>query len=371
MKICFLGDIRSIHTKRWVTFFAKDHEVHLISLEYPEDEKTQDYEEEYLKKNVRIHKISKKLSQLLISPLYFKKIIIEINPDIVHAHYITHYGFCGAFSGFHPLILSGWGSDVLIDPHTSKIKNYMVKFAIKKADLITCDGKNSMNEIIKLGGNQDNVIQINHGLDINEFNPGKKDLNFVEGITKSKSPVVINIRGFKPIYNIECFISAIPIILKECPDTKFIISGMGYNEEKIKQLVSDFGISNSIHFVGWIPHDTLATYLASSDIYVSTSLSDGGASVSMLEAMACGLPVVVTEGGDNREWITDGKNGYIIPQNNPEILAEKVIQLLLKENLRVQFGDNSKRLIEENADYYKEMNKMENQYLIITSKGDI
>ena len=88
--------------------------------------------------------------------------------------------------------------------------------------------------------------------------------------------------------------------------------------------------------MGWIAHDELPKYLTSADIYVSTSLSDG-ASVSLVEAMACGLPVVTTDAGDAGKWIEDGRNGFIVPTKSPELLAEKIAYLLENKDLREIF----------------------------------
>ena len=109
MKICYLADARSGHVRRWVEYFAKEHEIDLITLAYTKKEDTFVPEEVYKKMNVRVHKVSKKMPFLLFAPFKIRRLIKKIKPDIVHAHYVTQYGFCGAFSGFHPLIVSPWG----------------------------------------------------------------------------------------------------------------------------------------------------------------------------------------------------------------------------------------------------------------------
>jgi hypothetical protein len=136
MKICYLADARSNHTRRWVEYFAKEHEVDLITLAYTRKEDTAVPEEVYEKMGVRVHKVSKPMPFLLFAPFKIRRLIKRIKPDIVHAHYVTQYGFCGAFSGFHPLAVSTWGSDVSEDPEKSKILRLLVKYALKKADLV-------------------------------------------------------------------------------------------------------------------------------------------------------------------------------------------------------------------------------------------
>ena len=367
MKICYLGDARSIHTKRWVEYFAKEHEIDLITLDYAEDESIIP-EETYKKMGVRVHKISKKTPFLLLAPFKIRKLIKKIKPDIVHAHYVTQYGFCGAFSGFHPLVVSAWGSDVLVDPNKSKILKLMVKFALKRADLITCDGEHIKESLTELGAKTRKICIIYFGTDTKKFKPGGRSEKIREKLEVVDSPTVISIRGLKPIYDVESFIASAPLVLKEVPKAKFIIAGEGPEENHLKELAKSLGILDNVRFVGLIPNDKLPHYLTSMDVYVSTSLSDAGLAASTAEAMACGLPVVITDFGDNRKWVEDGVNGFIVPLKDPKALAEKIIYLLKHEDIRKKFGMRNRRIIEERNNYYKEMEKMEKIYIELVER---
>lgn len=122
------------------------------------------------------------------------------------------------------------------------------------------------------------------------------------------------------------------------------------------------GIESSVKFIGDIQFAKLPLYLASADIYVSTSISDSGISASTAEAMATGLPVISTEVGDIRIWIEDGKNGFVISKGDSKALAEDLLFLLDDENRRKLIGQEAHSTIEQRQDYYKEMAKMENIY---------
>ena len=174
--------------------------------------------------------------------------------------------------------------------------------------------------------------------------------------------MIISLRRFEPIYDVATLVRAVPIVLKDVPDAKFIMVEKGSQEEELKNLAKSLGVSNSVIFTGWISGNKLPRYLASSDIYVSTSLSDAGLSASTAEAMACGLPVVITDFGDNREWVKDGVNGFVIPMKRPDILASKIVQLLNDENKRKEFGERNCRIINERNNWQKEMGKMDKLY---------
>lgn len=361
MRICFLGDIRSIHTKRWIEFFAKTHEVHLISLDYPAGEMSNVSYEDYIRMNVIVHLIPKKFPWILGNVLKIKKILDDIKPDLLHAHFVTHYGYWGACSGFHPLVVSAWGDDVLIHPKKFP-RSYFVKYALRMADLITCDGDNSQDAILSLGLPLGKIQIIMHGVDTKKFSPLLRNQEIFKKIFGNTNPVVICIRGFNPIYDPETFIRSIPLVISEYPDVNFIIAGQGYDEVRIRQLTESLGISASVYFCGWLSHDELPRYLASSDIYVSVSLSDGGMAVSTFEAMASGLVPIVTDVGDNRKWITDGHNGYVIPVKRSDILAEMIIQVLKHPEDRESFGQINRSIVKEKQDYYKEMTKVHTLY---------
>ena len=233
---------------------------------------------------------------------------------------------------------------------------------LKKADLITCDAEHIKEPLTELGAGSQKIRLIYFGVDTQKFNQKQRDEKLLNGLGISGLPIIISLRSFKPIYDIESLIVSIPMVLKEFPEAKFVIAGEGSQKVKLKELAKSLGALDSVKFVGGIPNDELPRYLASADIYVSTSLSDAGLAASTAEAMACGLPVIITDFGDNKKWVEDGINGFIIPLKDPKSLAEKIIYLLKNEDVRKEFGKRNRKIIEERNNYYKEMKKMENIY---------
>ncbi|MHA1908415.1 MAG: glycosyltransferase family 4 protein, partial [Candidatus Thorarchaeota archaeon] len=170
--------------------------------------------------------------------------------------------------------------------------------------------------------------------------------------------VVISLRTLEPLYDVESLIRAAPLVIEKNPNMHFVILGGGPLREELEQLSNDLGMADNITFIGRIPLAEMPVYLASSDIYVSTSLSDAGLAASTGEAMACERPVVVTDDPDNRLWIEDGVNGFIVPVTNPLALAEKILVLAGDEELRRDFGERSRKIIAERNDYNQEMGKV-------------
>jgi glycosyltransferase involved in cell wall biosynthesis len=363
MRICYIAGIGSLHTQRWVRYFANQgHDVHVITLGSSEVNTV---------KNVRLYELKSIRPQirfisyganLLFYAIQVRKLIREIRPDIIHAHYITLWGFLGMLSGFHPFVLTAWGSDVLTDPKHNPIWRVLTKYALAKADLITCDAEHIIPKMIELGAIKERIYTIYFGIDTRAFNPACRDETKREELDISGWPTIISLRNLKPIYDVESLIRAAPLVVAQVPEVRFIIAGDGEQRDYLKDLAKSLGVSESVRFVGWISNDELPKYLALADIYVSTSLSDAGLASSTAEAMACGLPVVITDFGDNERWVEDGVNGFLISMHDPEALASRIIHLLRNQDDRIRFGQANRKIIEERNNYEREMGKMGKLY---------
>ena len=318
---------------------------------------------------VKVYPVNPRASKLspMFKAIMIRRLVKKISPDIVHVHGAIPFGLYGALSGFHPFIVSPLGSDILIFPN-SKISKRVVQFVLSKADLITCDADHIKELLRGLGAEYQKIELVCFGVDTHKFKPTQKSNDIRDDLGASDSLMVISLRNLEPIYNIESLITSSPLILKEFPEVKIVIAGGGSQESELKELVNSLGVSANTVFVGWIPNNKLPQYIASADIYVSTSLSDAGLAVSTAEAMACGLPAVVTDFGDNKKWVEDGVCGFVVPLSDPEALAEKIVYLLKHDDIRKEFGMRGRKVIEERNDYYEEMAKMENIYMDIVKR---
>ena len=370
MKICYLSDFRSIHTMRWIKYFAQHHEVHLISLDKPAGDGRMLAPEEYTKVGINVHLVQMNGSKRLLVPFHVRRLIRDIGPNIIHCHYISHYGFLGALSGFRPNVMTAWGTDVLLEPEESFVKKCQVRFALRRADVVTCDGENMAARLVSLGLSPNRIRRIYFGVDTNKANPDRRDKRIFEKYLKGQdSRVVIDIRGFASVYDPGTFIQAAAQVLRSHPHTIFVMAREGEERKEFEKMADSLGILDSFAFVGNIPADQMPVYLASSDVYVSTSLSDSGIAASTAEAMACGVAVVSTDVGDIHIWIEDGVNGFITPRKDVAILVERINTLLGNDGLRQSLGAEARKSMQERQDYQKEMGKMESLYQQLIKGG--
>ncbi|MFC2128924.1 glycosyltransferase family 4 protein [Bacteroidota bacterium] len=360
MKLCFTGTT-SIHTLKWIEYFVnKGHEISFITFsdvyKLPFDGvkiiKLESYDFLKPKNILKIYQLIKKL----------KKIINDLNPDIVHVHSITTIAYIIPLLKFHPYILSAWGTDVLLRPNMSKIYSLLASHSIKKADLVHCEGINVYRSLIKLGGSKNKIVRINFGTDTNIFKPTKYSIRLRCQLGLRTSPTILSTRNLEQTYDIETLIYTIPKVLKKHPNAKFVVVGSGSQKEMLEELTKKLKVNRNVLFAGWISNDDMPYYLASSDIYVSTSLYDGGLAASTAEAMASELPVIVTDDPNNRYWIKNGFNGFIIPVSNPQKLAKRIIALIEDKKLCHEMGKRNRKIIKKRYNYYLEMEKMEIEY---------
>jgi glycosyltransferase involved in cell wall biosynthesis len=359
MKLLILATADSIHSHRWVDFFARQgHEVHWVSFtQFNGPKSTSAYTYE-----IAPHRHSNFHNTDMIHEVRkLRSLLKKIQPDLLHAHYAGRYGLVGTLSGFRPFIITAWGSDVLI-AGKSFLTKPLVKLALRRADLVTCDAEHMRQAIIRLGVPEPKIWIIYFGTDISRFSPSSKNENLRNQLRLSDRPVIISLRSLEPIYDLETLLQAVPYVIKKFPLATFLIAGEGSQKNYLKGIANDLGIVSNVRFTGSIPNNQLPDYLRAADIYVSTSLSDAGLSASTAEAMACALPVVVTDWGENKLWVKEGEGGFLVPLKDPAALSEKILYLLENPHLSQRYGSFNRGIIQERNNYEIEMGKMATLY---------
>ena len=254
-----------------------------------------------------------------------------------------------------------WGSDVIFGGK-SLLKRPLIKAILRKSTLVTCDALHMLEKVKQLGIPGEKIRIVNFGIDTERFSPGKPDQEFRRRYDLVSAPVVVSLRNFEEVYDISSLLKAIPLVLRKHPEARFVIVGKGPLESQLKREATSLGIDHAVRFLGFIPNDRMPGVLCDLDIYVSTSLSDAGIAASTAEAMACGLPVVITDSGENGRWVTDGVNGFLVPVSRPDALAEKINLLIEDGGLRLRMGSAGREKIRADNDYKAEMRKMKSLY---------
>ncbi|MDH5634193.1 MAG: glycosyltransferase family 4 protein [Candidatus Bathyarchaeota archaeon] len=284
------------------------------------------------------------------------KTLRSISPDVLIGNWASTYGFYSAQSNFHPFILFVWGSDVLIFPRKYFPLKPLIASAIAKADAIVVDSNIQEEATVHLGGDIHKILKF-PWIDSDAFNAVPSTLLREQWGWSENDIVVVCARHHKPIYGIAHLVEAIPRILRKEPETKFLFIGEGPLTSTFKQRLRRFIDNGNVKFVGKIPHEEMPEHLSAGNIYVSPSFSDG-TSATLLEAMKCGLTPVVTEIPGNKEWISHGVNGLLVPVANSKKLAAQILRLARNRQLMERLQKNAKQTIRRRVDWQKNFGKL-------------
>jgi glycosyltransferase involved in cell wall biosynthesis len=159
-------------------------------------------------------------------------------------------------------------------------------------------------------------------------------------INKKSGPTLIGtIARLAPVKDFGTLLRAMRIVLDEGADVTLDLIGDGSERERLEQLTVELGISDRVRFPGF-QRDT-PQRLAEMDIFVLSSLSEG-TSISILEAMSSGKPIVATAVGGNTALVKEGKNGFLVPSSDPPALARALLRLIDDEDLRILMGKENR-----------------------------
>jgi glycosyltransferase involved in cell wall biosynthesis len=360
MRILYIADSTSIHTKRWVKYFLEaGNEISLITIgkkteTIPGVRHLANFESFYYKNPSFVSVFMKA-----------RRLIRAERPDFLHAHFVHQYGWLGALSGFHPFVLTAWGTDILSLPYESRsgIGKLLTRYSLKKADLLTGTSEYLKKEMMRLGAREDKVHVIHWGVDPGLFRPDIDYAKLKKVLQIGARLVVLSNRNQIALYNNDIVIEAMSIVKQKFGDVVLILQNAGGPLERdLRRLAREKGIGDSTIFLPQFEYDQMPALYAMADVYVSVPSWDGGP-VSLVEAMAAGCAPIISAVPGPMEWVKDEVNGKVVPVRDIDCLAEAVCELLSNEGKREKFKEMSRRLIEEKADHRVLMKRAEALYV--------
>lgn len=286
----------------------------------------------------------------------FAEALKGIRPDLVHAGWVQSTGYAAALSGVRPLFLMPWGSDILVWPTRNWRDRRKALIALRAADAIACDAEVVKKRIVGIAGIAGERIRVfPWGVDLETFHPQTlaNDLRARRGWLRT--PVAVMTRQMRDPYGVLAFARAFPALRERVPEVRLLLVGDGVQRPEVEAVLRPLGDCWGI--TGTIDNAIMGEHLRAADVYVSNSTTDG-TSVSLLEAMACALPVVVTDLLANREWVTDGENGFLVPVGDAGAMTDRLARLLTDPALRQMMGRRNLAIARDRADWKKNAKKM-------------
>lgn len=275
------------------------------------------------------------------------RVIKSIKPDLVQAGPLQRSAFLTALTGYRPLLSMSWGYDLIHDARKNIIWRWATRYVLKRSAVMVGDCDTIRKLAISFGMPDERIITFPWGIDLRHFSPGES-MSFSMG--GSDVFTLLSTRGWEPIYGVDVIARAFVLAARQRPELRLMMLGNGSLAAELHQIFIKGGVEEQVHFAGQVSQKGLPRIYRSADLYLSASHSDG-TSISLLEAMACGLPVLVSDIPGNKEWVTAGNNGWLFADGDVHSLAESIL-LAVDERERIpELGDNARRIAEERANW--------------------
>lgn len=357
IRVLLLADINSEHTQKWAMGLADSgYEIGIFSFTAPKSDWYHVYGIKCLHQPAASSgagRFWQKLGYIRFLPK-LKEAIHLFAPHILHAHYASSYGLLGALSGFNPYIISVWGTDVMKFPYKNLLARSIVKYNLYKADAVCATSYTLERHVHRFTDKAVEVIPF--GVNLDEFvnKPSLKDRSvFTIGCVKS----------LEKNYNIGSVIVSFAKLKGRHPgkNLKLVIVGDGEERVRLQELVRELRIEDQVVFEGKLPHHLVADKINELDVLVNISEYESFG-VSVVEAMACQVPVIVSEAEGLKEVVDDQKNGSIVAGHNIEEIVGALERLMLSETLREVIGLNALERVRMNYNWKHNLRKMMSVY---------
>jgi len=291
--------------------------------------------------------------------------LARFGPDVIHAHFALNYGTWAALSGVKPMVLTCMGSDLLVAPRQSLSNRWKVSAALSSADMVTVNAEHLGEAAVRLGAHRTRIARIVQGVDSDLFtSPDRSE--------RSAEPILLSTRMMAPVYHLDDVLRAAALLVEQGQRFRLHLAGAGPMESELRALSHRLGLTDRVTFLGLLRGDeALRAAYQRADISISVSASDG-ASVAVLEAMSCGLPVVASDIPANREWLDRGTGNFLVKVGDMEGIAAALANLIDDRALRAGAGVLNRAVVLKRATWKMEMDRMESHYrhLVALHRGE-
>jgi glycosyltransferase involved in cell wall biosynthesis len=237
----------------------------------------------------------------------------RVRPRWVHGHYVTSYGlWAAACQGIAPVVLTAWGSDLLVTPRERSLRGRLMRWLVgrtlRRAALVTADSHDLL-QAARAYGTPARCEEVSWGADTDRFRPG----------TPAPGFEVVSLRNWEPNYRIETVLRGFAAFARARPQAQPVLHllGGGPLQATLQGEAHRLGIAGQVRWTGRVGDDAMVATLQRCRVSVSVPDSDA-TSVSVLESMACGLPVLASDLPANRQWL---HAALLVPRGDDAALA--------------------------------------------------
>ncbi len=289
---------------------------------------------------VHVLGLGKRLGRLgyLLNLSMLRRLLSELAPDILHAHYISSYGILATLSGFRPLVLSVWGSDIFDFPRRGLLPRWMVRHNLESADAILSTSRFMASEVARYTDREVRITPF--GVDVDLFRP-------VSAVRPVGPMIVGSVKALEPQYGMDVVIRAFALTVSRWKGAplRLEIVGRGHEEGRLRSLAGSLGISGLVDFPGFVKNTELPARIRRYSLAAFGSVCQESFGVALLEAQACGVPVVASDVGGFREVVKHGTTGILVKRGDYTAMAEAMTSLLGNSEKRQAFSRAARRFV--------------------------
>ena len=283
-------------------------------------------------------------------------------PEILNAHYASGYGTTAALCGVRPLLLSVWGSDVYDFPYESAWKGRLIRHNLRRASAIASTSEAMARQVRRLVPQIGDIAITPFGVDMHAFAP--------DAFQRDRACITIGIvKTLAPKYGVDLLLRAMAALLRDTrvqalPQAcRLMIVGDGPQRGALQTLAAELGIAERTHFAGAVPHADVPAWLHRFDMYAAPSRLDSESfGVAVIEAGACGLPVVVSDAGGLPEVVLHERTGLVVTREDVAALQAALTRLVLDAPLRARLGANGRTHVAQAYAWPRCIERMEAVY---------
>jgi len=279
-----------------------------------------------------------------------KTVLADFKPDVVMAGPVQRAALLTALTGFSPLVSVSWGYDLLLDANRNSLWRWATRFTLEHSSVFVGDCEIIRSRAVAFGMNPARTVIFPYGADIDFYTPGENPALREKTGWNKDAFVLLSSRSWEPMYGVTDLVQAFILAEKRCPALRLVMVGSGSQDAEIRGLIASAKNSDKVYFAGRVPMEDLRLFYRAADLFVSATYSDG-TSISLLEAYACGLPVLVSDIPGNTEWVKPGKTGWLFPTGKIEALADAMVAAYEQRQNLPDMGRAARELAEQRGDW--------------------
>src|SRR5436190_6921270 len=272
LRLAFLADPRSVHSRRWVEYFVdRGHKVAWLLAD--------DITEDGVDPRIGVHRYRRFGPRRIpfFSSLQGRgalgALLREVRPEILHAQYVSQYGWQARRAGFRPYVATGWGSDLLLDPSRSLRARFWTRQVLGHAALVTVPSEQLMGVARNLGARTDRLHRIPFGVDTQAFAPSAARVA-VEQAGLGARPIVFSPRAIRPLYRQETVLRAVGGLRQE---VTLVMTARNADPDYLARLraeAAELGISERMRVIEEIGEELMTNLFQAAEVVVSVPASD-------------------------------------------------------------------------------------------------